>query len=645
MTESAVPVPDQSTPRDKRRKSTGDFWRACGFLWPYRKTVAVSIGCAFGTGLFAFGGLALLLPLMQLLIKQGKTVSQAASEFAATYGPNPPFYIRTLEWAGSLVPTDPVWAIFTVFCGIFLFSALGAATRFFQEYLSDSCAIASINDIRRKLYHHVLHLPVGYFAKKGTGDLTARLVTDAQGLQDGFKTVLGKAIQEPILAAVSLTLAMLIEWRLTIFIIVFTPIMVTIIRKLGTKVRRTMRAALEKNSRMLGQIDSTLTGIRVVKSATAEPFERRRYGAIMTGLLSDQRRVARYEAWSTPALELLGIFAIGCILMFASVLLFRMKDSAGNPELSPDRFFLLMACLISIAEPMRRISKLNSVVQRANACAGRIFEILETPDEAKTDAARKSSATRLPAPPKFTTDISFEHLTFSYEGTTQPALSDVSLTVPKGTSVAIVGRNGSGKTTLLSLLARFFEPTGGAIRIDGVDIRDWPIRRLRRMIGIVTQEAIVFPGTIAQNIAYADPRKSIEQVIDASKRAHAHEFITQKPNGYDTTVDGLGSGMSGGQRQRMNIARAILRDTPILILDEATSQVDAESEHLIQQAVSQLMKDRTTFVIAHRFSTILSADLIVVMEQGKIVGQGKHDELLGTCEVYKQLYERQLFAA
>jgi subfamily B ATP-binding cassette protein MsbA len=642
VTESAAPAP--APVREKRRKSNHDFWRACTFLWPYRGTVAISVACAFGTGFFAFGGLALLIPLLHLLVEKGQTVQQAVGNWVASFGDKVPFYARLAERGASFVPTDPVWAIFTVFCGIFFFSMLGAATRFFQEYLSDSCAIASINDVRRKLYHHVLHLPVSYFAKKGTGDLTARLVTDAQGLQDGFKTVLGKAIQEPILAGVALTLAMIIEWRLTIFIIVFTPVMVLIIRKLGTKVRRTMRAALEKNSRMLGQIDSTLTGIRVVKSAAAEPFERRRYGTIMSGLLSDQRRVARYEAWSTPALELLGILAIGCILMFASVLLFRMKDAAGHPELSTSKFITLMMCLVSIAEPLRRISKLNNVVQRANACAGRIFEILET--AAEVGSRRAGSGTKGAfKPTRFENEIAFENVTFTYDGQSSPALSDVSLTVLKGTSVAIVGRNGSGKTTLLSLLPRFFEPTGGGIRIDGVDVRDWPVRRLRRMIGVVTQEAIVFPGTIAQNIAYADPRKSIDAVIDAAKRAHAHEFITQKPQGYDTPLDGLGSGMSGGQRQRLNIARAILRDTPILILDEATSQVDAESEHLIQQAIGQLMKDRTTFVIAHRFSTILSADLIVVMEQGRIVGTGKHDELLKTCEIYKQLYERQLFGA
>jgi subfamily B ATP-binding cassette protein MsbA len=221
----------------------------------------------------------------------------------------------------------------------------------------------------------------------------------------------------------------------------------------------------------------------------------------------------------------------------------------------------------------------------------------------------------------------------------------VNLTVPRGQSVAVVGRNGSGKTTLLALLPRFYNPDSGRILVDNVDIAGVTLKSLRSQIGIVTQEPILFPGTIAQNIAYGLPHASRDEIVSAAKQAFAHEFITEKPNGYDTELTGLGSGLSGGQRQRLCIARAILRRTPILILDEATSQVDAESEHLIQQAIERLMHERTTFVIAHRFSTILSADTIVVLDKGQIVGQGKHDELLKTCETYKNLYERQLFTA
>jgi len=240
-------------------------------------------------------------------------------------------------------------------------------------------------------------------------------------------------------------------------------------------------------------------------------------------------------------------------------------------------------------------------------------------------------------------EIRFENVTFAYPGSTTNSLERINLTVPRGRSIAIVGRNGSGKTTLLGLLPRFYDPTGGRILIDGVDIQTATLKSLRTQIGIVTQEAVIFPGTIADNIAYGLPDASRHDIIASAKRAFAHEFILEKPNGYDTLLGEMGGQLSGGQRQRINIARAILRQTPILILDEATSQVDAESEHLIQQAIESIMHERTTFVIAHRFSTILSADEIVVLDRGQIVGQGKHDELLKMCETYQQLYERQLF--
>jgi subfamily B ATP-binding cassette protein MsbA len=242
----------------------------------------------------------------------------------------------------------------------------------------------------------------------------------------------------------------------------------------------------------------------------------------------------------------------------------------------------------------------------------------------------------------FSREIQFQNISFAYAGASAQALDDVSLRVARGTSVAIVGRNGSGKTTLLGMLPRFFDPEQGRILIDDVDIRGVTLRSLRRQIGIVTQEAVIFPGSIAQNIAYGLPLASRDEIVDAAGRAFAHDFILEKPQGYDTILGEMGGQLSGGQRQRINIARAILRQTPILILDEATSQVDAESEHLIQQAIENIMHERTTFVIAHRFSTILSADTIVVMERGKIVAQGKHDELLRSSEIYRQLYTRQI---
>jgi ABC-type multidrug transport system fused ATPase/permease subunit len=686
MTTDGPPQPIEYQPRPKKRRSNRDFWSATRFLWPYRKTVAISIICALLTGALTAGGLLALVPLMNVLVGGGTIAAYAdqaiaereyavaldfdgdhyvvrklksvkhppatrpalnsdlSFDFVKDVAEHPtertPVYLRVARSIAQHMPTDPVWAVGTMFGVLFVLGILGSITRFFQEYFSEITAIAAINDIRKKLYDRMLHLPLGYFTRHGSSDLTARLVSDAMGLQDGFKTILGKAVQEPINATFALLAAMYIDWRLTFFIIVFTPVMVTVIRKLGKRVRRAARATLERNAAMLGQIESSFVGIRVVKSTAAEPFERRRYRRVLEELRVQQNRMAKYDAWSTPLLEMLGLMAMGCVLLFATWLVFRDRS------LKADELIPLMICLVAIAEPLRRISKLNAVLQKGNAAATRIFEILNEPIEIKRGVSapitntpeRRERGTHA----TFESSIAFEHLTFSYPGASSPALIDVNLTIPKGTSVAIVGRNGSGKTTLLSLLPRFYEPDAGGITIDGLDVRQWPLRRLRRMIGIVTQEAVLFPGTIGQNIAYADPRQSQDRIVAAAQRAHAHEFILAKSGEYESAVEGLGGQLSGGQRQRLNIARAILRDTPILILDEATSQVDAESEHLIQGAIADLMKDRTTFVIAHRFSTILSADVIVVMEGGKIVGQGKHEDLLKTCETYKQLYERQL---
>jgi subfamily B ATP-binding cassette protein MsbA len=311
-----------------------------------------------------------------------------------------------------------------------------------------------------------------------------------------------------------------------------------------------------------------------------------------------------------------------------------------------------MACLLAIADSLRRVSKVWNVVQKSNAAGERIFEVLDLPIERGRREGHRDKGTEgqreEPARVKLVPiarEIRFEDVTFSYPGAPEPAVVGVSLVVPRGKSVAVVGRNGSGKTTLLALLPRFYEPQSGRILIDDVDIRNATLRSLRSQISIVTQDSVIFPGTIAQNIAYGNPLATREEIIASAKRAFAHDFILEKPQGYDTLLGELGGQLSGGQKQRLCIARAILRKSPILVLDEATSQVDAQSEHLIQQAIQSVMRERTTFVIAHRFSTILNADEIVVMERGQIVGRGKHDDLLASCETYQQLYERQLFAA
>jgi len=699
-------VLDAAAPDKPRKdKSNASFWRACRYLYPYRRIVGISVVCALFVGFISASGLATMLPILRVLIngdtiqgwvdrqiveqrygvtlldndsiarikeeglaaKSGLHVGDFLSplqnfvnphasiaEIHTTHGtvvanePALPWYFAAGRDVAARLPTHPVKAIATVFGIIVCLAMLGNVFRFFQEYLSDKSAISAVNDIRRHLYDHVLHTKMSYFGVSGTSDVTSRLVQDAQGLQDGFKSVLGQSIQEPIKAAASLTLAMIISWKLTLVIVVFGPVMAVVIKKFGKKMRRANRAALQRSATMLGQIEGTLIGIRVVKSAGAERFERRRYATIMELLRREQLKMARYEAWATPAMETVAMCVVGVVLMFASYMVLVKKP----PELSTGGFLLIMGCLVSIGESLRRVSKLNNVLQRSNAAAARIFEILDMPIERRRGVGsgfRVQGSGRqekqLVNLPTLREEIRFESVSFAYANAKSDAVDEVSLVVPKGKSMAIVGRNGSGKTTLLALLPRFYDPKSGRISIDGVDIRDVTLRSLRRQISIVTQDPVIFPGSIAENIAYGDPRGSREQIIDAAKRAFAHDFIMEKSGGYDATLDGLGGQLSGGQKQRINIARAIYRQAPILVLDEATSQVDAESEHLIQTAIESLMHERTTFVIAHRFSTILSADTIVVMERGRVVGQGKHEELLGACETYQQLYERQLVGA
>jgi ABC-type multidrug transport system fused ATPase/permease subunit len=556
-----------------------------------------------------------------------------------------PWYYALLMSSANALPRNMIAGLAAVLGFVGILTILGNAVRFFQEYYSDKAAMLAVNDLRRQLYDHVLHIPLGFFGLRGTSDVTSRLVQDAGALQEGFKTVLGQSIQEPIKAAMAFAVALWFDWHLTLFIVLFGPLMFAIIKKFGKKMRRASKNALQKSAAMLGQLEGTLIGIRVVKAGGAERFERRRYRRIMHGLLGEQLHMSRIDAFSTPVLETLTYLVVCAIVLVAAYLMQRHT-------LSATRFMGLMACLAAIGESFRKSSKVNNALQKSGAAAARIFETLDVPVERPRHRTGAIERPRIKLPP-VGRQVRFENVTFSYANVPQPAVRNLDLTVPKGQCVAVVGRNGSGKTTLLALLPRFYEPQQGRITIDGIDIRDVTLRSLRKQIGIVTQEAIIFPGTIAENIAYGHPlagslakstpaAKELRSEIEAAaKRAFAHDFIHEKPDGYDTVVGEHGAQLSGGQRQRLCIARAILRRTPILILDEATSQVDAESEHLIQQAIEGLMHERTTFVIAHRFSTIQSADTIIVLERGEIIGQGKHADLLKTCDVYKQLYERQ----
>ncbi|MEM1012340.1 MAG: ABC transporter ATP-binding protein [Planctomycetota bacterium] len=573
-------------------------------------------------------------------------------------------HLRLLRRVVYLLPSSPVGAAAWIMGIALVLNIVSNLFRFVQEFISNKVALSAVNDIRRDLYDHTLRTPIAGFGRTGTGDVTSRIIGDAAQLQEGLRTLLGRAVQEPILALFGLAFALWLDWRLTLLVIGFAPIMLLVLKRFGKKMRRAGRKALEENAELLGQIEGTLTGIKIVKANNAEAAEVGRLRVILDSLLGFQLRLARYDALSTPVMGTLATLAIGVVFVVA-IYLVRIDQS-----LSAASAIMVFASLVQIAESVRRISKLNVVLSKANAAGERVFEMIDLPvesqrsqrrEDTKSDAKSRADDEVSASEPSLTfasdfassrlrdlrvdDQISFDSVTFAYAEHEPPALQDVSLSVQAGESVAVVGRNGSGKTTLLSMLPRFYDPTSGRVTIDGTDVRELDLAELRQLIGVVTQDAHVFAGTIAHNIAYGRPDATREEIIDAAKQAEAHEFIQDKPSGYDAFLSGLGGQLSGGQRQRLNIARAILRDPPVLILDEATSQVDAQSEHLIQQAIGRLMKGRTTFVIAHRFSTILDCDRIAVLNAGRLVAVGPHDELLDTSDVYRDLYERQLVTA
>src|SRR5688572_29812942 len=547
-------------------KENANFWRALRFLGPYRGMVAISVVCALMVGAVFTGGLGAMLPIFKVLLED-QTVAQWMDRQVVEYrigaklaervdvvrvtkvskdgpaeaagfradddlplsveslvqtesisGPSGPVALKPIPWhlrigrsIAQRFPASPVKAIAIVFGVIFLLAVVGSVVRFFQEHLADRAAILAVNDIRTRLYDHILHVPMSFFGLKGTSDVTSRLVQDAQGLQDGFKTILGQTIQEPVKALMALGLSLYVSWQLTVFIVVFAPVMGVLIRKFGKKMRRASRKALQESSSMLGQVEGTLVGIRVVKAANAERFERRRYRNIMTGLVDQQIKMSRIDTLSTPTLETLTLLVVGAVVVFAAYLV-KVKGSLSSAE-----FFLVMACLMGMAESLRKVSKVNNHLQRANAAASRIFEALDMPVERPRElrnsrfAAEQSSAVstrpRIKLPP-ITREIRFENVTFAYANARQNAIDGVTLAVPRGQSVAVVGRNGSGKTTLLAMLPRFYDPQSGRITIDGIDTRSVTLTSLRRQIGIVTQDAVIFPGTIAANIAYGMPLAS-----------------------------------------------------------------------------------------------------------------------------------------
>ena len=516
---------------------------------------------------------------------------------------------------------------------IFIILLMAVATvirciaRFYQDYTVSKVMHTSLAHLREDAFQHCLDVPSGFFATEGSSDTVSRLIRDTEAVGMGIKILLGKALREPAKALGLIGVAMLYDRNLTLIFLCAAPVSLFILLKLGKKIKRATKRSLESWSKMLGKLKEAIGGIRVVKVYNRQEYEYGIFHDINRKLLKQQFRIAKVDAATGPIMETLGMMAGSVGLIFGAQWVF------GGTMQAPD-FFTLCFCLGGAADSVRRTSNVWNKSQQADAAAKRVYSVIDLkPEEERPDAFELEPLKN---------KIQFKDIIFTYPGSENPVLKGINLSVEAGHNIAIVGPNGSGKTTLANLIPRFYDPEAGQILIDGKDIHEATLFSLRSQIGMVTQNVVTFNDSMATNIAYGKPDASREEIIDAAKHAFAHEFISPLPDGYDTIIGEQGSGLSGGQLQRIVIARAILKNPSILIFDEATSQIDADSESKIHKAIEQVMHDRTSFVIAHRFSTVITADVIVVMDEGRIIAQGQHDELVQSCPLYQSLYETQL---
>lgn len=483
-----------------------------------------------------------------------------------------------------------------------------------------------IRDFRQHIFNHIHRQSISFFNTMPTGTLMSRIISDVALLQQAVSKALIGSIRDFFQVVILLGVVFYMNWKLAMITFIVLPIAAYPIVRFGRLFRKVSISTQEEVANVSNILHETITGNRIVKAFSKEEYEGKRFLDQVTNLFALTMKDAKYRCLQHPMMEFIGGSAIALIIWFGG------KEVIGG-NMTPGTFFAFLTALIAAYEPVKGVTRINSTIQQGLAAASRVFAILDIEPEIQD----KKNALKLPL---FSSQIELNNLTFQYDNET-PVLSNINLTVPAGEALAIVGPSGGGKTTLTNLIPRFLDLKEGSILVDGVDIRDVTVASLRNQIAMVTQQTILFNDSVRNNIAYGDQQAPEQQVIDAAKAAHAYDFIEALPNGFDTMIGEAGARLSGGQRQRISIARAILKNAPILILDEATSALDTESEHEVQKALENLMKDRTTLVIAHRLSTIKNADRIIVVKGGLIVEQGTHDSLISQKGEYEMLYNMQ----
>jgi subfamily B ATP-binding cassette protein MsbA len=520
---------------------------------------------------------------------------------------------------------------FSTWAGLILFAYLVKGLgSYFSTYLMTDIGQRVVRDIRDRLFRHILDQSAAFFSTRTTGQLMSRITNDVNQVQQAVSETIGDLLREG-LSAIGYAAAMFYyEWRLALVSMVGAPIVLYPLVRLGQRVRRSTRRSQEQLEHLSHLTAEAFTGHRIVKAFGAEGHEATRFSGASDRLYRTNLKVTSTVSLLPPIMEFLGGVAIVGLLWYGRHQIASRTTTTGD-------FLAFIFAAFMLYTPIKRLSRVNANLQQATAAATRIFEMLDTHSE----VVERPGALAL-AP--HARSIEFKDVSFAYDGTSKAVLKNVSFSAKAGQVIAIVGLSGAGKTTLVNLLPRFYDVTGGAILIDGIDIRDVSLKSLRQQVGIVTQETVLFDDTIANNIAYGVSGTPYEAIEGASRAAHAHEFIQALPDQYQTKIGERGQRLSGGQRQRVAIARALLKNSPILILDEATSSLDAESELLVQDALANLMRNRTSFVIAHRLSTVRRADAIVALERGRVAEIGRHEELLAKpAGVYAKLYALQIF--